>query len=275
MLETGLRNRVLARLGFSATPEPTLAGLTSLYGAWCRMVPFDNIRKLIHLRRGDAGPLPGTEAAEFFEAWLRHGTGGTCWSGHTAWHALLASLEFNAVRGVGTMLVAPDLPPNHATVFVHLGDTRYLVDASILHGEPLPVSAADGGVAHGAWGVQTRHTATGQLMIRWRPIHMAEGLDCRIDTVDVPATVFVESHEKTRAWSPINYGLYARINRGDRVVGAGMGQWIAFDAAGGVAQRTLHEKDRVRILVEELGISEEMARAVPADVPMPPPPKPA
>lgn len=274
MLETALRDRVLAKLGLSAAPQSTLAGLTSLYGAWCRKVPFDNVRKLIHLRRGDAGPLPGTDAAEFFEAWLRHGTGGTCWSGHTGWHALLVSLGFDVVRGVGTMLVAPNIPPNHATVFVTLDDTRYLVDASILHGEPLPVSTADGGVAHGAWGVKTRRAPNGLPMIHWRPIHMSEGLDCRIDAIDVTAKTFVQSHEQTRGWSPFNYGLYARINRGDRVVGVGMGQWIEFDAAGGATQRTLDAKERLRVLVEELGISEEMARAVPDDVPMPPPPKP-
>jgi len=42
-------------------------------------VPFDNVRKLIHVKSGKAGPLPGGTAEDFFTAWLRHGTGGTCW----------------------------------------------------------------------------------------------------------------------------------------------------------------------------------------------------
>lgn len=273
MLDRALQDRVLAKLGLAAAPERSLGGLTALYGAWCQRVPFDNIRKLIHLRRGDAGPLPGTDPTDFFEAWVRHGTGGTCWAGHTAWHALLDSLGFDAVRGVGTMMVAPDLPPNHATVFVTVDGTRYMVDASILHGEPLPVSAGPSGIAHGAWGVQSRFVDGALPTIRWRPIHMADGLDCRIDGIGVSADVFVTSHEQTRAWSPFNYSLYARVNRGDRVIGAGMGQWIEFDPAGQVRQTPLDPDRRLHALIEELGISEEIARAVPADVPMPPPPK--
>ena len=274
MVDRGLQERILTKLGLSKAPDLTLAGLTTLYGAWCQHVPFDNIRKLIHLRRGDAGPLPGTDAVDFFEAWLRHGTGGTCWAGHTAWHALLGSLGFDVIRGIGTMLVAPDIPPNHATVFVTLDGTRYIVDASILHGEPMPIDVEDGGVSHGAWGVRIRRTPGGQPLIRWRPIHMPEGIDCRIDAFDVTAKVFVLSHEGTRGWSPFNYGLYSRVNRGHRVVGVGMGQWAEFDDAGRAVLRPLPADERVRVMVEELGISEELARAVPPDVPMPPPPKP-
>jgi hypothetical protein len=32
-------------------------------------VPFDNVRKLIHLRRQDSSPLPGNNVGDF----LRHG----------------------------------------------------------------------------------------------------------------------------------------------------------------------------------------------------------
>lgn len=274
MLDRALQERILARLGLSAAPDRTFIGLSALYGAWCQHVPFDNIRKLIHLRRGDAGPLPGTDAVDFFEAWLRHGTGGTCWAGHTALHALLESLGFDVIRGVGTMMVAPNIPPNHATVFVTLDGTRYMVDASILHGQPMPIEVEDGGVAHGAWGVRTQRDPDGKPLIRWRPIHMPDGLDCRIDAVGVSAETFVQSHEGTRGWSPFNFSLYSRVNRGDRVQGVGMGQWIEFDAQGGAALRPLAADERVRVMVERLGISEEMARAVPEDLPMPPPPKP-
>ena len=115
-LSPPLRERVLAKLGFAGSPAPTFENLGAIYAAWCRGVPFDNVRKLIHVRAGNSGPLPGSTAEDFLEAWLKHGTGGTCWSGAGAFHALLASLGFDAARGVGTMLVAPDLPPNHGSV---------------------------------------------------------------------------------------------------------------------------------------------------------------
>src|ERR671930_2797359 len=81
-LSIDLLERVLMKLGLSNRPAPTLDGLQTLYAAWCRKVPFDNVRKLIHLYNHDPGPLPGDDATDFFNAWLTYGTGGTCWAGH-------------------------------------------------------------------------------------------------------------------------------------------------------------------------------------------------
>ena len=153
-LSPTLVERVLDRLGLDTAPEPTPDGLGRLYGAWCQRVPFDNLRKLVHLHRGDRGPLPGSEPDDFFEAWLAHGAGGTCWAGNGALHALLAALGFPALRAIATMMVAPGIPPNHATVIVDLDGRRLVVDASILHGAPLELVPAGGtSVDHGSWGV--------------------------------------------------------------------------------------------------------------------------
>lgn len=271
-LVPALAERVLQRLGFTHAPPPTFEGLARLYAAWCQRVPFDNVRKLIHLRSGEPSPLPGSDAGDFFASWLQDGTGATCWGGHTALHALLVTLGFRAARGYGTMMVAPDIPPNHGTVVVDLEGRRYLVDASILHGEPLELSfTSTTQVVHGAWGV-TASAQTGPLLIRWRPIHMPQGLDCRIDRLDVDAQVFLDLHEGTRAWSPFNYQLYARVNRGDRVIGTGFGERFTFFADGAVERQVLEPQDRQRFLIEEIGIREELAMRVPADIATPPPP---
>lgn len=272
-LAPALIERVLERLGFTQAPPHSLVGLARLYAAWCQGVPFDNLRKLIHLRAGESAPLPGSDATDFFLSWLQDGSGATCWGGHTALHALLVALGFRALRGYGTMMVAPGLPPNHGTVVVDLEGGRYLVDASILHGEPLELSGTSTTrVAHGAWGVTASAETGSQLMIRWRPIHMPEGLDCRIDRLDVDAQTFLDLHEGTRAWSPFNYQLYARVNRGDRVVGTGFGERFTFHPDGTVDRRPLEPRDRLRFLIEEIGIREDLAVRVPADVPTPPPP---
>src|SRR5262249_42887251 len=76
-LAPDLRERVLSRLGLSAPPRPDLQGLTTVYAAWCRQVPFDNIRKLIHVQTQNQGVLPGDSAQDFFEAWLTDNTRGT------------------------------------------------------------------------------------------------------------------------------------------------------------------------------------------------------
>src|SRR5437868_5757404 len=117
-LRANLTEQVLERLGFSARPEPTLGNLSHIYATWCRRVPFDNVRKLIHLYNQAPGPLPGDTPTAFFTDWLEGGTGGTCWAGNGALQALLAALGFRASRGIGTMVTAPDIPPNHGTVVV-------------------------------------------------------------------------------------------------------------------------------------------------------------
>ena len=101
------RERVLERLGFTAYPETTLAGLTRFYQAWCQRVPFDNIRKLIHVRTDNPATLPGDAPNEFLEAWLAHGTGATCWAANGALCELLTSLGFDTRRAAATMMVAP------------------------------------------------------------------------------------------------------------------------------------------------------------------------
>jgi arylamine N-acetyltransferase len=271
-LSIDLLERVLMRLGLSTRPAPTLEGLHTLYTAWCRKVPFDNVRKLIHIHNNDPGPLPGDDATDFFDAWLTYGTGGTCWAGNGALHTLLVSLGFHASRGMGTMLVAPNVPPNHGTVLVASDETRYVVDASILHSEPLRLDASTAtGVTHPAWGVQCRRRE-GHWYIRWRPVHMPDGFDCRLDHLQVTRETFRKQHEQTRPWSPFNYELYARLLCGEAVVGTTGGQRVELNSAGGVVRTRLEGDDRLRLLVDELGMQEEIVQQLPPDTPTPPPP---
>jgi arylamine N-acetyltransferase len=113
-LSMDVLERVLSRLGLADRPAPTLDGFHTLYAAWCRKVPFDNVRKLIHVHHHGRGRLPGDDATDFFEAWLAYGTGGTCWAGNGALHALLVSLGFDASRGMGTMRADPKLDFLHS-----------------------------------------------------------------------------------------------------------------------------------------------------------------
>ncbi len=271
-LSPALAERVLERLGFSSPVEVTPAGLRDVYDAWCRRVPFDNVRKLIQVRTGETGPLPGHSAEDFFAAWLRWGTGGTCWAGANALHALLGHLGFMADRGVATMLVVPDLPPNHGTVQVALDGRRYLLDASILHGEPLPLDPDSGTeISHPAWGVRCE-PRDGRWHVAWRPLHKVDGFECRLEFFGAGHPEYRERYEMTRGWSPFNYELSARLNQGDRVVGLGFGNQVSLEVDGTVRQSPAARADRVRVLVEELGMNEEIVARLPEDLPTPPPP---
>lgn len=271
-LSEELLERVLVELGFNRRPEPSFENLSAIYAAWCQRVPFDNVRKLIHVRSGDAGPLPGSTPDDFFEAWLKHGTGGTCWSGAGACQALLGALGFQAARGVATMLVVPELPPNHGSVLVAFGKVRYLVDCSILHGEPLRFEEnVETGVTHPAWGIQCRWR-DGLAHVDWRPLHKVDGFECRFERFGASHPEFEQFYAQTRGWSPFNYELSARVNRGDKVVGAGFGQKVILHADGSISQTPMDTAERNRLLIEEIGLSEEIVSLLPADVPTPPPP---
>jgi N-hydroxyarylamine O-acetyltransferase len=182
------------------------------------------------------------------------------------------TLGFAAQRGVGTMLVAPNLPPNHGTVIVSLDGVRYVVDASILHSEPLPLEEEKATtINHPAWGVRcVKHN--NHWHIKFRPMHLPTGLECRLEQLSATREEFRERHAHTRAWSPFNYELHARRIRGDSIVGVALGQRVEFDASGAVSQRRLQEEDRRRVLIDELGIKEEIVHRLPPDTPTPPPP---
>jgi N-hydroxyarylamine O-acetyltransferase len=70
-LSVDLLEQVLSKLGFADRPAPTLDGLQRVYAAWCRKVPFDNIRKLIHLHSHDPSPLPGDARIKIFRSIYR------------------------------------------------------------------------------------------------------------------------------------------------------------------------------------------------------------
>ncbi len=271
-LPQDLLERVLDRLGFQSLPEPTPADLAALYFVWCQTVPFDNVRKLIHARAADPGPFPGSDAADYFNAWLAHGTGGTCWAGAGAMQALLSSLGFDSRRGVATMMAAPGIPPNHGTVLVAIDGANYLIDTSILCGVPLRLEEdTESVVDHPAWGL-TCAKREGNWHIAWRPLHKTDGFECRLEHFGAGHADFESLYEGTRGWSPFNYELTARINKGEEVIGASFGQAVKLAADGVASSRPISHEERGRLLIEEMGFSEEIVSRLPTDIPTPPPP---
>jgi len=271
-LPQDLLEGVLSRLGFQSLPEPTYPDLAAIYAAWCQKVPFDNVRKLIHARAADPGPFPGSDAEDYFTAWLAHGTGGTCWAGAGAMQAFLSSLGFDSRRGIATMMAAPGIPPNHGTVLVAIDGANYLMDTGILCGVPLILREdADTVIDHPAWGLSCGKR-DGLLHIMWRPLHKTDGFECRLEHFGATHSDYQSLYEDTRGWSPFNYELTARINKGEEVIGASFGQIVTLAADGSVTSRPISSEERVRLLVEDMGFSEEIVSRLPVDIPTPPPP---
>ncbi|MEO5712209.1 MAG: arylamine N-acetyltransferase [Luteolibacter sp.] len=271
-LDRSLAGHVLDRLEIPQGSALTEETLRKLYKSWCLRVPFDNVRKLIHISSSDSAPLPGGTASDYFQVWLEHGTGGTCWAGAGALHALLSAMGFEADRALGTMLVAPGLPPNHGSVRVRLGGRNFLLDTSILHHEPLPlVEDEETRIGHPAWGV-TCSKRDGRSHVRWRPLHKPDGFECRFEGFGIHGDDYLDRYEQTRGWSPFNYQVCARRNRGDEVIGLAFGHFITLRSDGSMESVRVDDRERRRILLEEFGMSRAVISRLPADRPTPPPP---
>ena len=147
---------------------------------------------------------------------------------------------------------------------------RFFVDASILHSEPVPLEegkAITMSIQPGGPVVQQNYSWS----ITFRPMHVPCP-ECRIEQLATTREDFHARHEQTRAWSPFNYELHARLIQGDSVVGIAFGQRVAYDRTGAVSQHRLAGDERKRVLIEELGIKEEIVQMLPLDTPTPPPP---
>ena len=260
-LQDPLVGRVLDRLGL--TPPPvTREGLAAVYRAWCEQVPWDNVQKRITVvdRRAVLG---GAEPSEFFENFLRDGTGGTCWPSAGALHALLSHLGFPARRGIAAMGEERwGRQQNHGTTIVSLDDESIVVDTSILHLVPLPLrdGASTEDPAHRARVV--RHN--GEWLIWWTLHSRDEEMSCAILDEDVPLARFHERYEASRE-SGFSHSLTLTKGMAGGILSLNRSQRSFRSADGSVVSTDV--ADRHVTLVEELGLSEDVVRRLPADEP--------
>jgi len=261
-LHPSLVERVLNRLGFTSQPAPDFAGLRAVYAAWCANVPFDNVRKMVALRTGATGPLPGADATEFLTAWLEHGTGGTCWPSSNGLYALLEALEF-PVRRVAASMRDTGVR-SHATVKARYDGTDWIVDSSMLTREPLPL----GGEVHfhrdplGPVEIEPAAPGSEGTHVLWfdNPAQPDVWLPCRLLDDPVSLEFYQQRYEVARTESPFNGIVVARVSRPDE----------SHVLRGTKLSRRTHEAftmvelapdDVCRALIEEIGISEAMVDA--------------
>lgn len=253
VLRDALCDALCARLGVRSKP-PGDAELALVYAAWCRQIPFDNVRKLIALREQHAPPLPGAHAVDFFSHWLSDGTGGTCWSSSNALFTLLTALRFTARRIAGSMRDTGIV--THGSVIVTVNDREWLVDSSALTNRPVPLGDAayrdPDPVFPTEW---QREGATHVLRFAGAP--GPELTPCRF-LVDPTDTAYVQHRaELSRTFGPFNHFTYARRSVDDGFVVL-RGPVRYHRTAHGMTSRTLDHGGILRVLQEDIGISTAM-----------------
>lgn len=264
-LRPELVERVLARLGFDRHPDRTPDGLRALYGAWGRTVAFDNLVKRVHLATGDPSPIPNVRSDRFFELHLRHGTGGTCWPTALALHALLSALGFEARLGSAAMWerhVGPE--HNHGTVLVRLAGSDWLVDTSMLSEEPLRLSPTEVTERDDPVNPMRAEPVDGLWRVWWQQPSSRRMIDCVLLADGVTRAHCAARYEVSRGRSPFNASTYVTRNVEGGKLNAGGGARHEKRGTDLVVE-ALDRDALARLLVDELGFSEEIVARQPPD----------
>ncbi|MBX3119220.1 MAG: arylamine N-acetyltransferase [Fimbriimonadaceae bacterium] len=243
---------ILNKLGFHTRPEKDFEGLQELYRAWCLHVPADNILKLIALRTGNPGPLPGNTANEFFENWLEHNTGGTCWSATNACYELFKGAGFDARRATASVWdMGTD---NHGTVIVKLDGVQWLLDSSMHTLVPLPLNRGEEHIQSDPV-YHSEVDPDGNSFYIWSVAPpLPQMIVFKMLEWAVPEEVYHANYERSREQSIFNDRLYIRRNEPDRMI-VFSGNHKFELTAGGLEERKLTESELLAELKGPLGYS--------------------
>jgi arylamine N-acetyltransferase len=270
-LSPALVDRVLQAFGFRAVPTRDLAGLTAVNLEYRVRVPFDNIQKRIWQVGSQSTPPTGGDPTQFFENWLAHGTGGTCWPTNGALAALLAALGFD-VRQIAGEIVIAGWPHrgNHGSMIVTLDGAEYLVDGNIGALAPLPlIPGAATSTGQGLHDISAIPREDGWDVV-WRQTHSRQPplvfrTDRELDPVD--QRFFAARNVEFASVGLFNQALYIARRWPDHMLTLGRQNKISVSDREEQLTEAVPDTERKRVLVEEMGVSEEIAEALPPDVP--------
>ena len=139
--------RYLSRLGFSAAPEPTAAGLAELQRRHLDTVPWDNLAAVL-------GRPDPTDPGQTLERVAAGGNAGYCFHHNGAFEIVLRALGFTVERRYGHV-DGNDLPPlNHLVLLVTIGGRRWWPDLGLGDALREPVEVAAGQIRQGPFRYQ-------------------------------------------------------------------------------------------------------------------------
>ena len=271
VISPDLMERALVKLGLTERPSLDLAGLNTLYAAYCSNVPaIDSIRKRIWFAGDQRPQLPGGDPTDYFENWLTHGTGGTCWPTNGAVYALVGSLGFDARRIAGCIVMEEYPGTNHGSVVVTLDGVDYLVDGNLAAYEVLRL--VPGTTTSAGKGIHRVSTVPidGGFDVLWYQGHdREEQMTFRTEPEHDPVdhAFFLDRFDRTKQLSVFNDALFICRRLPDRIITIGRKNKIEVAADNTLTSTEINDVERRRLLIEEFDISEEMAEALPPDVP--------
>jgi N-hydroxyarylamine O-acetyltransferase len=259
---------VLAKLGLPNWPSLDVAGLNTVYGAICGSIPFDNVQKRIWFVGDHTKPVTGGDPVEFFENWVKHGTGGTCWPGNGAMYALAHALGFNARRMAGSVIVA-NYPQgaNHGSVLVALDGIEYVFDHTFGAFKVLPLipsnRASTGTGIHNIEVIPVDGGFEVFFHLGWTEDALAFRTEPEHDPVD--HDFFISRYDNASRVGFFNDSVMISRRFADSIVTIGRGYKLVL-TTDGLTKTELTKPQRDQVLIEELGLSSEVVSMIPPDV---------
>lgn len=270
-LSPKLIERVLEKLGLRQRPALDLAGLNTLYAAYCGNVPFDNVQKRIWFASDQKSPLPGSDPAEFFENWLAHGTGGTCWPINGALYALARALGFDARRITGSVIVeGHPQGANHGSVLVKVGGVEYITDGYLSSSKVLPLKpGTPASTGDGIHDIQAVPKEGGFEILCYAGWLREQPLPFRPEPEYDPVdhAFWLARYDRTKKVGFFNDALLISRHFPESVLTIGRMNKVHVAADGSFTKTVLTETERKTVLINELGLSEAIVEKLPPDVP--------
>ena len=265
-LSPSLVEGILAKLGFEDAPPADLDGLNALYGAICSRIPFDNTQKRLWFASGQRKPATGGDPVEFFENWLKHGTGGTCWPSNGGMYALASALGFRARRTAGSVIV-PNYPrdTNHGSVLVEIDGIEYVFDLAFGAFRVLPLVAGQAastntGINNLRAVMQDQGGCEIYWNLGWAPVEIPFQPEPEHDSVN--HAFFLSHYEIANRVGFFNTTLLVMRRSRDSILTIGRGKKLVRTESG---IETIPITEKQTTLIEEIGMSEEVVGMIPAD----------
>lgn len=115
---------------------PTLEYLQELITAYCTMVPWESVSKIVKRSIcNNPGDCVRSED-EFWTQSFKYGTGGTCYESNLAFYNLLISLGFD---GYLTINKIADKSSVHSAIVVTINQSKYIADIGYPLYAPIPL----------------------------------------------------------------------------------------------------------------------------------------
>jgi arylamine N-acetyltransferase len=273
MIASDILVRVLAKLDIASGPTLDLFGLNRLYAAYSSRVPNDNVQKRIWLTGDRATPVTGGDPNRFFDDWLDHGTGGTCFAANGALCALLRAIGFDARRISGSVLMEGiEQDGNHGSVTVRLDGTEYLVDAQLAAFKALPlVPGVFASTGEGIHDIRAVPVPQG-FDVYWypganrhKPLIMRPNLEMGTVDHEYFLAQYALSTLAHRRRSPFNDALFVGRHFPGSILIVSRNSRIEVSSENIVSKSEITLAERARILIDVLGISERAVNAIPPD----------